>query len=251
MNPQGTPPMNVAAIIQARMASTRLPGKVLAEVGGRSMLEQVCRRVARAETIGRVLVATTTEPADEAIVAECGRIGLECFRGSEADVLDRYCRAAEAAEADVVVRITSDCPLIDPGVIDEVAGRFLAERPDYASNTLTRTWPRGLDTEAIAATALARAGRQATEPHQRSHVTPYVYEHPEAFRLLEVRGPGDNGDARWTVDQPEDLRFVREVYRRLGGSVTFTWEDVMGLVAREPALAEINRDVHQKSITEG
>ena len=243
--------MKVIALIQARMGSARLPGKVLADVAGRPMLERVCDRVARAARVDQLLVATTNDPDDRAIVAECDRLDVAWFRGSEQDVLDRYHRAATACGADAVVRITADCPLIDPDVIDRVVYAFLQRRPDYASNTLRRTWPRGLDTEVITAAALARASREATEPYQRIHVTPYIYRHPESFRLLSVTGSEDCGDQRWTVDTPADIEFVRAVYRRLGHDETFSWFDVRQLLAREPALAELNRHVRQKQFVEG
>jgi len=243
--------MNVTAIIQARMGSTRLPGKVLADVGGRSMLARVCTRLQRAVLVDRILVATTQRPDDDRIVAECDRLAVACFRGSQHDVLDRYQRAAAAYEADVVVRITADCPLIDPTVVDCVVGAFLHHRPDYASNTLQRTWPRGLDTEVMTAAALARACREATESYQRIHVTPYLYHHAESFRLLSVAGPEDRGHCRWTVDVAEDLEFVRAVYQRMGNDGVFSWQQVWEVLVREPALAERNRHVHQKQLVEG
>jgi len=260
--------MKVVAIIQARMASTRLPGKVLADIGGRSMLARVCRRVQRATTVDRLVVAATDRPGDGPIVDRCRQLGIACFRGSEPDVLDRYHKAAKAHAADVVVRITSDCPLIDPEVIDQVVREkgditdfrghnreksvmspFLSAA-DYASNTIERTWPRGLDTEVMTADALRRAAREATEPYQREHVTPYIYQHPEKFRLLSVTAEENHGHERWTVDTPEDLEFVRTVYRELGGGETFSWHDVRDLLARKPQLAEINRHVRQKQLAE-
>ena len=255
--------MRIAAVIQARMGSTRLPGKVLADLGGCSMLARVCSRVARAATVDQVVVATTLEPDDQQIVDECWRLAVACFRGSEQDVLDRYYQAAEAYRADAVVRITADCPLIDPEVIDRVVSTFLKERDQallrpqegtrflFCSNTLERTWPRGLDTEVIGADALEHAWHEASEPHQRVHVTPYIYEHPESFELLSVTGPEDFSNGRWTVDWPEDLRFVRAVYGRLEDDETFSWRDVQQLLVREPALADLNRDVRQKQLVEG
>ena len=249
--------MNVVAIIQARLGSTRLPGKVLADpvfpsdAGGRSMLARVCDRLRRAVLVDKLVVATTVRPDDDRIVDECNRLAVACFRGDEHDVLDRYHRAANAHGAETVVRVTADCPLIDPGVVDCVVGAFLRDRPDYASNTLQRTWPRGLDTEVISAAVLARACREASEPYQRTHVTAYIYQHPESFRLLSVTGEEDQSHGRWTVDVPEDLEFVRAVYRRLGDDGAFSWQEVQELLAREPALVELNRHVRQKQLTEG
>ena len=252
--------MRIVAIIQARMGSTRLPQKVLAEIAGESMLARVCRRVGRSRTVDQVVVATTVAPRDRAIVRLCEQLAVTCFRGSESDVLDRYHQAAIAHRADVIVRITADCPLIDPKVVDRVVDAFLrpmsrGHRPDYASNTLRRTWPRGLDTEVMTAEALARACREADRPYERVHVTPYIYRHPELFESLPVCRPigefGDLGALRWTVDEPADLELVRVIYSRLGAKESFSWNDVRRLLRREPELARINRDVRQKHISEG
>lgn len=243
--------IRIVAIIQARMGSTRLPGKVLADVAGRTMLARVVRRVRRAGRLDEVVVATTTAAGDEPVVEHCQRLGVACFRGQEDDVLDRYYRAATAHAADAVVRITSDCPLIDPEVIDRVVGAFLDRQPDYASNTLRRTWPRGLDTEVTTTAALSRAWREAAEPYQRVHVTPYLYQHPEHFTLLAVTGEEDLSAGRWTVDTGEDLDFVRAVCERMGGEDGFSWREVHRLLGDEPSLAERNRHVRHKRLTEG
>ena len=243
--------MKTIAIIQARMGSTRLPGKVLEDIAGRSMLARVCRRVGRATTVDELLVATTVAPADRAVADECERLGVACFRGSEDDVLDRYRQAAQHHGAGVIVRVTADCPLIDPGVIDTVVHSFRATRPDYASNTLRRTWPRGLDCEVMSVEALDRADHEATEPYQRAHVTPYIHQHPERFRLHAVTCDEDLGALRWTVDTPEDLEFIRAVYDRLAGDERLCWRDVSRVLGAEPRVAELNRHVHQKQLVEG
>src|SRR4030081_1777500 len=173
------------------MCSTRLPGKVLLDLAGASVLSRVLERVRRTNSIDEVLVATTDRPSDDVIVQECLRYQIPIFRGQEEDVLDRYYRAAVSAKADVVVRITSDCPLIDPEVTGKTVQAFLEERPDYASNCLVRTYPRGLDTEVVTVRALERAWREAAKPHQREHVTPYIYGNPGEFRLLSVTGEAD------------------------------------------------------------
>jgi len=245
------PPGKVVAIIQARMGSTRLPGKVLSDLHGRTMLARVVRRVGRARNIQQVLVAATEGQVDEPIVAECRSLGVPCFRGSEDDVLDRYHAAAAASGADVVVRITSDCPLIDPDVTDQVVAAFLHSDAHYASNTLQRTWPQGLDTEAFHAAALNVAWREARQPYERAHVTPCFYQHPERFRLLSVTGPEDHSQGRWTVDTAEDLDFARTVYERLDRDDAFSWRYVLELLAREPAIAALNRHVRQKRLEEG
>jgi spore coat polysaccharide biosynthesis protein SpsF len=279
--------MRIVAIIQARMNSTRLPGKVLADLGGRTMLARVVQRVRGAGLVDHVVVATSLKPADDPIQEECTRLAVDSFRGDESDVLDRFHRAAEVHRAEGVVRITADCPLADPEVIDRVVRAFLERRPDFASNTLCRTYPRGLDVEVLTAQALATAWRHAREPYQRVHVTPYLYQHPERFRLLSLTVDEDldnppTGDYeerrvlcehpersvvltgeevltehptmshwRWTVDAPADLEFVREVYRRLGSAEPFSWRDVCRLIRRHPYLAEINGSVRQKDLMEG
>ena len=243
--------MKVVAILQARMASTRLPGKVLLDLGGRTMLARVVRRARRAVGIDEVVVATTEGSGDGAIVEECRRLDVACFRGSEPDVLDRYHGAAVAHQADVVVRITADCPLIDPGETGRVIRAFLQRKPDYASNILCRTFPRGLDTEVMALSTLVRAWSESTEPYQRTHVTPYIYQHPRRFRLLAVTGEEDLSGHRWTVDSPEDLELVRAIYRRMKGEDGFSWREVLGLVKDQPWLGELNRHVRQKQLVEG
>lgn len=240
----------VLAIIQARMGSTRLPGKVLAEIEGRPMLWHVLQRTQAAESLDQVLVATTTEPADDLIVSFCREHGMVCFRGSEKDVLDRYYRAARLHRAQVIVRITSDCPLIDPEIVDKTVRQFMVEQPDYASNCLVRTYPRGLDTEVLTFRALEVAWSEASQSYERAHVTPYLYQNPERFKVLSVMGNKDYSFYRWTVDTPEDLEFVRAVYARFAGG-GFLWNDVLRLLEREPALAEINRSVAQKALHEG
>lgn len=242
--------LKVTAIIQARIGSTRLAGKVLADIGGQPMLWRVIARTRAAETLDQIVVATTTESADDAIVVFCRERGVACFRGSEEDVLDRYYQAAREDGADVVVRITSDCPLIDPEIVDKTVRAFLSELPDYASNGVVRTYPRGLDTEVMTLRALEMAWREARQPYQRTHVTPYIYENPDRFRILSVTGDHDYSAYRWTVDAREDLELVRAVYSRLQGD-GFLLNDVVRLMEREPEVAQINRSVAQKALHEG
>ena len=209
------------------MGSTRLPGKVLMDLGGQTVLARGVRRLGRSSLIQQVVIATTDSPRDDAIVHECNCLGVVHFRGSEEDVLDRYYRTAEATGADAVVRVTSDCPLIDPEISDKVIRAFLEGQSDYASNTLQRTYPRGLDTEVMTWDALARTWREARKPYQRTHVTAYIYENPDRFDLLAVTGESDYSDRRWTVDTPEDLSFVRAVYERMGRCDDFSWRDAL------------------------
>jgi spore coat polysaccharide biosynthesis protein SpsF len=243
--------LKVVAIIQARMGSTRLPGKVLQDLEGETVLARVVTRLRRARLINDFLVATTDRAADDAIVKECRSLAVPVFRGDQDDVLDRYFRAAQLAKAEVVVRITSDCPLIDPEITDKTIAAFLEVRPDYASNSLVRTYPRGLDTEVMSFATLGRAWQEARKPHEREHVTPYVYEHPAEFKLLSVTGEADHSAHRWTVDTPEDLKLVRAIYSRLKGDPTFGWRDVLAVLDREPGLMELNRSVVQKALHAG
>jgi spore coat polysaccharide biosynthesis protein SpsF len=243
-----TAAMNAIAIVQARMGSTRLPGKVLKDLGGESVLARVVRRLRRSVEISQVIIATTILPADEAIVRECDRLKLACFRGSDSDVLDRYYRAAQAFRANTVVRITSDCPLIDPALVDTTIKALFRENVDYATNANPRTFPRGLDAEAFTFAALDRARSEAIQSYEREHVTPYFYEHPELFRLASVENSVDQSIHRWTLDTKEDLALIREIYLRFGNRDDFSWEEALAAVEREPELAELNANTLQKSL---
>lgn len=240
--------MKIVAIVQARMGSTRLPGKVLKDIGGESMLARVIGRLRRARLINELLVATTDMPAEDAIVSECRKCSVSVSRGDEKDVLDRYFRAAQLSKAEIVVRITSDCPLIDPEVTDKTIASFLESRPDYASNVMQRTYPRGLDTEVMSAAALERAWRQGHKPYEREHVTPYIYEHPSEFKLLSVTGEQDYSSHRWTVDTADDLELIRALYAKFAPDTSFSWREVLDLLQREPELADLNRCVQQKPV---
>jgi spore coat polysaccharide biosynthesis protein SpsF len=242
--------VKVTAIVQARMGSTRLPGKVLLDLGGETVLARVVNRLRRATLVNEIVVATTDSVADDAIIQECHGLGVTSFRGSENDVLDRYYRAALQTSAEGIVRITSDCPLIDPQITDDAIRSFLDLHPDYASNALQRTYPRGLDTEVVTRDALARTWREAELPYQRAHVTPYLYENPGQFDILAVKGAFDYSNHRWTLDTPQDLAFIRALYDRLGNDDSFTWHDALVVLQREPELLELNRGVMQKALHE-
>jgi len=239
--------VNVVAIIQTRMGSTRLPGKVLIDIFGATMLSRVVNRTREAKLLNQIVVATSDNQIDDAVEREADRLGVSSFRGSENDVLDRYYQAAQSFGAEVVVRITSDCPLIDPTIIDMVVSAFLNDNFDYTSNALVRTYPRGLDVEAFSMSALTRAWQQASKPYERVHVTPYIYENPSIFKLLSISDSHNYSNYRWTVDTPEDLEFVRRIYERLGDKISFTWHDVLALCEKEPALTELNSHIEQKA----
>lgn len=242
--------MNIVGIVQARMGSSRLPGKVLQDVMGEPLLVRTVERVACTQTLNKVVIATTVQQNDAAIVKLCQERDWGYFCGSEHDVLDRYYQAAKMYAADVVVRITSDCPLMDPAVVDLVVETFLAQQPlvDYAANTLMpRTFPRGLDTEVFNFEVLERAWREDDNPAWREHVTPYIYRHPELFHLYSVISPEDYSYMRWTVDTAEDLAFVRQIYAHFG-EAHFSWQDTLTALQKHPEWLEINRDVLQKVI---
>jgi spore coat polysaccharide biosynthesis protein SpsF len=230
------------------MGSTRLPNKVLMDLAGQPALARVVERARRAARLDAVVVATTTQPADDVIVQFCTEHGYTCFRGSEDDVLDRYYQAARQYGADVVVRITSDCPLIEPQVIDQALQEFFEHQTDYASNGMSaHTFPRGLDVEAMTFATLERAWHEDTNPAWREHVTPYIYRHPELFRLHSITNPVDLSHMRWTVDTPEDLAFVRCIYDHFGNDA-FSWQDVLALLEQHPEWLEINRHIEQKQV---
>lgn len=242
--------MKVVAIIQARTGSTRLPGKVLLDLAGEPMLARVVARTRRATMIDEVVIATSTRPADNTIAEMCTTREWLCFRGSEEDVLDRYYRAAVAYDSDVVVRITSDCPLIEPQIVDRVIQAFMDRQPevDYASNDLPKsTFPRGLDTEVIRIDALKRAWREDLNLASREHVTPYILHHPDFFRLHGIVEDADLSHMRWTVDTEEDFALVRRIFAYFGHD-HFTWKEVVSLLNQYPQWLELNRHVQQKTL---
>ena len=227
----------ILAIVQARMGSTRFPGKSLAEISGRPMLWHVVNRVARARSVNGVAVATSDKPADDAIAAFCQTNSISCYRGSEEDVLDRFYRASSEYGAEVLVRITADCPLIDPEIIDRVVGRFQGSDSDYVSNVMRYTYPDGLDTEVFSFAALERAWREAKRPAEREHVTPYL--RGGKFRTANVESdcPVAAGQYRWSVDEPADLEFVRKIYSAFSGNRHFGFHDVLRLLRESSELA--------------
>ena len=242
--------MRNVAIIQARMGSTRLPGKVLQDLAGEPMLARVVNRTGRAKTIQEVVIATTTNVLDDVIVELCKARDWSWFRGSEEDVLDRYYQAAKKYQADLIVRITSDCPLIEPEIVDQVVQEFLERWPelDYATNTWPqRTFPQGLDTEVMSRDALDRAWHEDRNPTWREHVTPYIYRNPDRFRIHNVLSQVDYSAMRWTVDTTEDLTFVRQIYDYFDHD-GFSWHEVLKALEEHPEWLEINRHIQQKVI---
>ncbi len=265
------------AIIQARMSSTRLPGKVLREIAGEPMLAHVIERAKHAKLVDEVVLATTTDPSDDPVAEFCAERGYNFTRGSLNDVLDRYYQAAKEYDADVIVRLTADCPVLDPEVVDQTikplieSRNWKAQEIDFVANRLPppmgRSFPIGLDTEVCIFAALENAWQNATEKHQREHVMPYLYENtnlqpstfkpsnlqtgtsPRGFKIALVNHVPDYGSLRWTVDTPEDLEFIQQVFARFDHD-DFGWQDILSLLEKEPELAKINADVHHKTLLE-
>lgn len=256
------------------MSSSRLPGKILADIAGQPMLQRVFMRTSRAATVTETIFATTTDPSDNPVAEYCDFSGIPFTRGSLYDVLDRYYQAAKETKADVIVRITADCPVMDPALIDDVVNIVVSDQSsvisgpfDFAANRLPppwgRTYPIGLDTEVCTFAALERAWKEAKEPQQREHVMPFFYEgvklitenrslqtglSPRGFNVALLHHTTDFGDYRWTVDTPKDLEFMRQVYTRFDGRDDFTWKEVLDVIHDEPKLMEINAGVQHKTL---
>ena len=231
----------ILAILQARTSSSRLPGKVLKPVMGAPMLARQIERIMRSAAINRLVVATSTEADDDPIETLCAPLGVDCFRGSLNDVLDRFYHAAKPYAPDHVVRLTGDCPLIDPLVIDRVIAFHLGGSFDYTSNTVEPTFPDGLDVELMTYACLTAAWREAALPSQREHVTSFIYQHPERFRIGSYRQPQDHSAQRWTVDEPEDFELVSRIYAALYPvNPSFTTADILELLEHDRILQSIN-----------
>lgn len=239
--------MKTIAIIQARLGSTRLPRKVLCDVAGQSMLEHVVERVSRCRSIDEIVVATSHRPEDRELVQFCQKRKWAWYAGSEQDVLSRFVETARTYAADRIVRITSDCPLIDPSIIDSVVYRMdLNPQTEYACNFHpARRFPRGLDCEGMTRDLLNRLDQLASEPRHREHVTLYAYEHPEAFTIESISHETDWSHLRWTVDTPEDLVLIQQIYQYFGPAM-FDWHDVISAYRQNPSWIHINENTVQK-----
>lgn len=241
--------MKVVCIIQARMGSTRLPGKIMLDLCGKTVLGHIIERVKKVENIDEIVVATTTKEDDILIVEETLKYGVKVFRGSEEDVLSRYYYAAKENEADVVVRITSDCPLIDPEVTQKTIDYYLRNKDnfDYVSNTLERTFPRGLDTEVFSFKQLEVAYSKAKEKYQREHVTPFIYENSN--NIFYYKNDIDYSKYRWTLDTKEDFELISKIYEELYKEQhDFYFKDIIELFRIKPELFNINSHIEQKKL---
>lgn len=242
--------MKVVCIIQARVGSRRLPRKVLKELCAKTVLEHDINRLKKVKNIDEIVIATTTEEKDIEIVNEAKRLGVNYFRGSENDVLSRYYLAAKEIEADTVVRVTSDCPCIDFNVTEDIISFYLKnnEKYDYVSNTLDRTYPRGLDTEVFSFKVLEEAYLNAKEDFEREHVTPYIWD-GNRYNINQYKSNDDNSDLRLTLDTKEDLELLTEIYNELYEKNNyFSLEDILKLFANKAYLKEINSEIEQKKI---
>ncbi len=238
----------IAAVLQARMSSSRLPGKVLKPILGQPMICRQLERIQQATSLDSIIVATSSEPVDDPIVKAVAPLNIRCFRGSLDDVLDRFFRAAESSSADHIVRLTADCPLVDSRILDDVVETHLAESRDYTSNFLERRYPDGLDVEIATFRSLEQAWRESTLTADREHVTPFIYRQPGRFSLGSVRCDRDLAAQRWTVDHPEDLEFVTKVFEALyPESTNFSMWNVMELLERRPELEQINAALREYS----
>ncbi|TFD95795.1 cytidylyltransferase domain-containing protein [Jeotgalibacillus sp. R-1-5s-1] len=243
--------MKITAIIQTRMGSTRLPGKVLKKLGDKTVLAHVIERVSQSTEVDDIIIATTENPEDHQVVDEALKAGVKVFRGSESDVLSRYYYAAKQNNTDVVVRITSDCPLIDPNIIDEMIKLYINESYDIVTNAGSdisqRTYPRGLDAEIFSFGELKNAFSYAKEPYQLEHVTPYLYENSNNIYIY--KHPYDYSMYRWTLDTNEDFNLITEIYKRLyRGEHSFYLNDIIQVFKKEADLFAINKHIEQKKI---
>jgi len=239
--------MNTAIIVQARMTSTRLPGKILLPVLGKSLLEYQLERLRRVHSANEIIIATTKNDTDQPVIDLCDRLG------PEDDVLARYYGAATDCQADVVVRVTADCPIIDPAVVEQLIAFYLARYPqfDYVSNCLESTYPIGMDAEVIPMGVLTQAYFEAKSKPDREHVTPFIYRHPERFRLGNVAYRQNQSIHRWTVDTPEDFALISRIIEKLYPvNPNFNFEDILQLMAVNPNFFDINCTIKQKQYGE-
>jgi|TARA_B100001142_G_C14318409_1_gene649410 spore coat polysaccharide biosynthesis protein SpsF len=231
----------IVAILQARMGSSRLPGKVMMPIMGRPMLELQIERIIRAPLIDKLVVATTIESLDDKVEELCCSIDIDCFRGSEEDLLDRYYESAKQYNAEYIVRLTGDDPLSDPNLINDMIAKMKACKYDVVTNTLYPTYPEGLDLTVLTAETLNRAWREASLRSEREHVTPYIFNNPEEFDVFHYKQDIDRSNLRWTVDYEEDMYFVKEIYNSLYPfNSAFTTDDIYKLLESNPDLVFIN-----------
>ena len=242
--------MRTVCTIEARMTSSRLPGKVLMPAAGKPLLEHMIERLQRVEELDEIVIASTEDASSDPLEALAQRLGVGCFRGSEDDVLARVLGAAQAYDAELIVETTGDCPLIDPATVSLVIERFHASGVDYCANNLERTYPRGMDTQVFPTAVLAEVATLTDDPHDREHVSLYIYEHPERYRIESVRSERpETGALRLTVDTEDDYELVRTVFEELyPANPAFGLPEILALLDARPELADLNRHIEQKAI---
>lgn len=244
--------LNTVIILQARMGSTRLPGKTMKPILGRPLLSFVIERLQRCACQDQIVVATTNKPLDKQIIDFCRREKVDYFIGEESDVLDRYFQAAQAYGADIVVRVTGDCPLIDPAVVDEVVKFYVDHYPkyDYVSNVIDRSYPRGMDVEVFSIRCLEALKRYAVTPEEKEHVTLYVLNHKDRFSTYSIVNKHDISQYRWTVDTKEDFLLIQNIIEALYPiNSQFAMKDILKVLDEHPDWKELNTHIKQKEIT--
>jgi len=241
--------VNIICIIQARIGSTRLPNKVMKKIKGKSILFYVVNRVKKSYLINKLVIATTTKNQDGVIVEEARKLNVDFFRGSENDVLGRYYNAAKKYNADVIVRITSDCPLIDPIIVDNIIKKHIENKADYTANIINRTFPRGLDTEVFNFNVLEKTNELAREKYHKEHVTTYILENPERFKLQNIKADDTikRPDIRITVDTEEDFELISKIIEHFK-NIEFGIKDVIHFLNEKPQLLEINKNIKQTEV---
>ena len=242
--------MNVIAIVQARTSSTRLPNKVLLPLNGKTVIENVIDRVKRAKLVTKTILATSTDPSDDGLAKLCEEKGIEVFRGSLNDCLDRFYQAAKQYQADVIVRITGDCPLIDPEIIDKALNEHINKKNDFTCTAFrhSETFPDGEDVDILSFNALERSWKEAEVEYQREHITQYITANQDQFQISNIENNEDLSGKRWTLDEPNDYEFIKAVYAGLGeNSNDFSMKDILKYLAQHPEIEELNQDIERNA----
>ena len=246
--------MNIIAIIQARMGSKRLPGKMLKEIKGKPLVFYVLNQVKKSKLIDGIVLATTDTDKDRVLLETVEKIGFKTFAGDENDVLDRYYQSAKSFKGDIIVRVTGDCPLIDPRIIDKVIQRYNETGCDYASNVDPPTFPDGLDVEVFSFKVLENAWKEAKLSSEREHVTPYIYKNKDKFITINVENDSNLSKMRWTIDEKEDFLFLKMILDKLGNK-EINMKNILDVLEKFPELSKINvkfkrNEGYQKSLRE-
>ena len=242
-------PKNVLAVIQARMSSSRLQNKTLELIEEKPLLQHIIERMKVCKNINNIVIATTSNSSDDKIEELSKKLNMECFRGDEADVLDRFYQAAKKYSPDIIVRITADDPFKDPKITDFIISQLINNPDlDYVSNTIKPTYPEGIDIEVFTFNALEKAWKEAKQKPEREHVTHYIYNNPMIFNIKNIANEEDLSKLRWTIDYPEDMAFTKEIYKKLyNQKKVFLMEDILELLKNEPELLKINNKIKQRN----